>query len=149
MKSIFDSETRDDVIKRIDALNANSSPLWGKMTVAQMMLHCSLTDDYYLGNTKVNRSFLGRIFGKIAINKILKDNSAILSKNAPTSPFFKVTGDIKDVEAEKQKWKSTVEKYATFHNEAFVHFFFGKMTKAQLGQFIYKHTDHHLRQFGN
>jgi hypothetical protein len=35
-----------------------------------------------------------------------------------------------------------------YSNEDFIHDFFGKMTKEQIGVFAYKHTDHHLRQFG-
>lgn len=148
MKSIFDKKTRDEVINRINSLTANSKPLWGKMTVAQMVRHCSLCEEYYYGNIKVSRSFLGRIFGKVAINGILKDENSTFKRNAPTSPSFKVTEDINDLEAEKGKWKVLIERYSTFGNENFTHWFFGTMTKPQLGQFIYKHCDHHLKQFG-
>jgi hypothetical protein len=148
MKSIFDKKTRDEVINRITSLTANSQPLWGKMTVTQMVRHCSLCEEYYYGTIKVNRSFLGRIFGKVAISGILKDENSSFKKNAPTSPSFKVTEEINNLEVEKDKWKVLIERYGTFGNENFNHWFFGKMTKSQLGQFIYKHCDHHLKQFG-
>jgi hypothetical protein len=148
MKSIFDKETRDEVIDRISSLTENSKPLWGKMNVAQMVRHCSLCEEYYFGNVKVSRSFLGRIFGKMAIQAILKDEKSSFKKNAPTSPNFKVAEAINDLEAEKVKWKSLIKRYETFSREDLTHWFFGKMTKLQLGRFIYKHCDHHLKQFG-
>jgi hypothetical protein len=148
LKSIFDKEIRDEIIDRINSLNENSKAQWGKMTVAQMVRHCSICEEYYYGKLKVKRSFLGRIFGKIAIAVILKDETAGLKKNSTTPPLFKVTESNLHLETEKDNWKQLINKYETFPEDHFTHWFFGRMTKKQLGQFIYKHSDHHLRQFG-
>jgi hypothetical protein len=148
MKSIFDRGTRDEVIARINLLNKDRKAQWGKMSVMQAVRHCSLCEAYYYGGISVKRSFLGRIFGQTAIKKLLKDEATELQRNAPTSPQFRVHENIEDLEAEKQKWKGFIERYETFKEDRFVHWFFGDMTRAQLGQFIYKHSDHHLRQFG-
>jgi hypothetical protein len=148
MKSIFDKKIREAVIARIDLLNEDCKAKWGEMSVTQAVRHCSLCEAYYYGGVKVKRSFLGRIFGQTAIKSLLKDEATELKRNAPTSPQFKVREDLRDLEVEKQQWKSLVERYETYREEKFVHWFFGNMTKAQLGQFIYKHCDHHLRQFG-
>lgn len=148
MKSIFDAGTRDEVIGRISALTSSCKPQWGKMSVEQMIRHCSVCEEYYFGNIKVNRSFIGRIIGKIAIKGILKDENSTFKRNAPTSSRFIVTENIHNLEEEKVKWKSLIERYATFSQQEFTHWFFGRLTKNQLGQFIYKHCDHHLKQFG-
>lgn len=148
MKSIFDKKTREEVTARINSLTPNNKPLWGKMTVTQMVRHCSLCEEYYYGDIKINRSFLGRIVGKMAMNSILKDENSTFNKNAPTSASLKVTQNINNLEFEKDKWKLLVERYSAFGQENFNHWFFGKMTKNQLGQFVYKHCDHHLKQFG-
>ncbi|MGN6295122.1 MAG: DUF1569 domain-containing protein [Chitinophagaceae bacterium] len=71
-----------------------------------------------------------------------------MKRNAPTSSRFIVTENIHNLEEEKVKWKSLIERYATFSQQEFTHWFFGRLTKNQLGQFIYKHCDHHLKQFG-
>jgi hypothetical protein len=147
MKSIFNKEIREEIINRINSLTPESKAVWGKMTVAQMVRHCSLCEEYYHSNIKVNRSFLGRIFGKAVINGILRDENTTFKKNAPTATSFKVTEDIDHLEVEKEKWKILIERYGVFENKNFAHWFFGKMDKAQLGQFIYKHCDHHLKQF--
>lgn len=148
MKSIFNFQDRNEVVGRIEALNAGSKALWGKMTVSQMVRHCSLCEDYYFGNVPIKRSFLGRIIGKVAINGLLKSESSGLKRNSPTSDVLLVTENLQDLDAEKRKWKSLIEKYGSYNIESFDHWFFGKMTKEQLGQFVYKHCDHHLRQFG-
>jgi len=41
-------------------------------------------------------------------------------------------------DVEKQKWITLIDEYASFSNTSFVHWFFGKMTKEQVGQFVYK-----------
>jgi hypothetical protein len=42
MKSMFERAALDEVVRRIDSLNAGSQHLWGKMGVAQMLAHCSV-----------------------------------------------------------------------------------------------------------
>src|SRR4051812_19672193 len=42
MKSLFDSGAVDGMLARIDRLSAQSQPLWGKMNVGQMMVHCTI-----------------------------------------------------------------------------------------------------------
>jgi hypothetical protein len=148
MKSIFYKDTRDEMISRINSLNEASKARWGKMTVAQMVRHCTLCEEYYYGKVNIKRSFLGRIFGKIAINSILKDDATGFRKNSSTPLQLRVSQTNLDFETEKANWKNFIEKYETFKDERFKHWFFGEMTKEQLGQFIYKHGDHHLRQFG-
>jgi Protein of unknown function (DUF1569) len=148
MKSIFNKGTRDEVIIRINSLHEASKAQWGKMTVAQMVRHCRLCEEYYYGSIHIKRSFLGRLLGRVAINAILKDDINSFRKNASTPSELEVNELNLDLESEKASWKSLIEKYETFKSEGFKHWFFGKMTREQLGQFIYKHGDHHLRQFG-
>jgi Protein of unknown function (DUF1569) len=148
MKSVFDKTTRDELIARIGNLNDKSTALWGKMNVFQMLRHCVLCEEMYLNNKKYKRTILGKIFGKIGLKRFLKDESP-LQRNAPTGTAFRVHEIKGDVPAEKQKWISLISQYDHYANNEFEHWFFGKMTKEQVGQFVYKHTDHHLRQFNS
>jgi len=100
----------------------------------------------YLGKTKYKKAFIGRIFGKIGLKNLLKDEKP-LGRNAPTNHLFKIKEINGDVSSEKKKWISLMEEYAHYSDNEFEHWFFGKMTKEQVGYFVYKHTDHHLRQF--
>ena len=145
MKSIFDEGASEELIRRIGMLNENSRALWGKMTVYQMVKHCTLWEEMLAGEKKVKRMFLGRLFGKTVLKQVLK-NERHMIRNARTVPGFSVAGR-GDVEMEKRKWIERVRKHSVFSNEGIIHPFFGKMTKEQIGYLAYKHTDHHLRQF--
>jgi hypothetical protein len=146
MKSIFDKTTREEVIARVNSLNENSKAQWGKMTVAQMLRHCTQWDEMALGKTTYKQSFIGKLFGKMALKDMLKDES--VKKNLPTVPSFKIKTDAGiDVAAEKKKWIGLLNEYAHISNEGFIHPFFGAMTKENTGLMAYKHIDHHLRQF--
>ncbi|MEO5890522.1 MAG: DUF1569 domain-containing protein [Ferruginibacter sp.] len=148
MKTVFDKTTRDELISRIDALNENSAAQWGKMNVYQMLKHCTLCEEMYLGKKKYKRVFLGRLFGKIGLKNLMKDDRP-LGRNAPTGADFKIKEKSGDLLSEKIKWISLIDEYARFSNHDFEHWFFGKMSKKEVGYFVYKHSDHHLRQFNS
>jgi hypothetical protein len=146
MKTIFDKTTRDEIINRINSLNENSAAQWGKMNVSQMMKHCTQWDEMALGKKKYKQSFLGKLFGKMGLKDMMKDEP--MKKNLPTVPSFKVKEDC-DVAEEKKKWIKLLDEYKHFSNDGFIHPFFGPMTKEQTGYVAYKHIDHHLRQFNS
>ena len=145
MKSLFESSTRQELMERINSLNANSTSSWGKMNLAQMLKHCTLWDEMALGKKKYKQSLLGRLFGKWALKNMMKDEP--MKKNLPTVPSF-IIREVADVAAEKNKWIQLVSEYEYFNNDGFIHPFFGSMTKENTGFMAYKHADHHLRQFG-
>lgn len=147
MKTVFDKATEEELISRINSLNENSKAGWGKMNVHQMVKHCIIADEMFQGKKTYSRTFLGRLIGKMALKGMLKDEAPMM-RNAPTHPEFKITKTDGDLATDVEKWISLVKAYEHFSQPEFVHWFFGKMTKEQMGQFIYKHTDHHLRQFG-
>src|SRR5665811_1582683 len=103
MKSIFDKTTRDELINRINLLNENSTAQWGKMNIYQMLKHCTLCEEMYLGKKKYKRAFIGRVFGKIGLKNLLKNENP-LQRNSPTSSEFKIKEISGDVIAEKFKW---------------------------------------------
>lgn len=146
MKTIFDKSTRDELIARIKTLNQNSTPQWGKMNIYQMLKHCTLCEEMHLGKTLYPRQFIGRVFGKLALKNLTKDETP-MGKNAPTSNHFKVQQVAGNVLDERDKWIALIEEYGNYNKPEFTHWFFGKMTKEQIGYLAYKHTDHHLRQF--
>lgn len=73
MKSIFDQSTRDEIKGRIQSLSENSTAQWGKMNVSQMMRHCTKWDEMALDKVKYKQSFIGRLFGKVALKDMMKD----------------------------------------------------------------------------
>jgi hypothetical protein len=149
MKTIFDKNIRETLINRIEQIDEEKKAEWGKMNVFQMLNHNTYWNAWILGNDDhtYKQAFMGKIFGKIALKKMI-ENEKPFDKNIPTSDQFKPKGLNGDLESEKSKWISLVTKYENYNNPNFIHDFFGKMTKEQIGILVYKHTDHHLRQFG-
>jgi hypothetical protein len=148
MKSIFDKTTREVLINRINALNENSQAQWGSMNVYQMLKHCTLWEEMILRNKKYKRQFIGILLGKMLLKKEL-GNENPMRQNNPTIPELKIKETSGDIESEKRKWISLINEYTqySFPDNSFVHPFFGKLTKEQIGLHAFKHTDHHLRQF--
>lgn len=149
MKGIFDNLVREELIIRINSLSEVNEAQWGKMNVFQMVSHNTYWNNWILGKDhhSYKQAFIGKIFGKTALRKMIKDEQPF-DKNIPTSAQFKVKETNGDLEAEKLKWVSLTKAYEEYENPDFVHDFFGKMTKEQIGILVYKHADHHLRQFG-
>lgn len=147
MKTIFDQTTRGELINRINSLNEKSLAQWGKMDIYQMLQHCTLFDEMLVGKKKYKRAFIGRLFGKVALKDILKDEKP-LNQNMPTLPELKIRENGLTT-FDRGKWIAAIEEYEHFSNTGFVHSFFGKMTEAQIGHLAYKHADHHLRQFNS
>lgn len=151
MKTLFDPATRTELQNRIQTLSSSHTALWGKMNVFQMTLHCNNWNNWVLGkgnysNHVYKQELLGKIFGKMALKSNTKNDKPI-GKGMPAGAFV-VKEQEGDTEAQKALWIQGIDDYARFANERFVHDFFGKMSREQIGIFAYKHFDHHLRQFG-
>jgi len=148
MRTVFDDITRNDLTQRIDALHEKSKVQWGKMNVQQMIQHCILSNEMILENKKYKRAFIGVLLGKMILKKEMQEGS-IMRRNSPTIPELVVKESNADITLLKNKWKASLASYTQYASAdlIFVHAFFGKMTKEQVGYLVYKHTDHHLRQF--
>lgn len=146
METIFNKATRDQLIGRINLLDENSKAQWGKMNIYQMLKHCTVYEEMMLGKNVYQRVFLGRLFGKMALKEFTQDETPI-KMNVPTLTQLKIKEISGDVIAERKKWIALLGEHANFSNTEIVHSFFGNLTKEQVGYLVYKHTDHHLRQF--
>ena len=148
MKTMFDDQVRQELILRIGSLNKDLEAQWGKMNLFQMVKHNTYWNRWILGidHPVYKQELIGKLFGKLGLKRMIKDEKPF-DRNIPTSLPFKVKDTTGDLEAEKSKWISLTNEYSNFNNPDFIHDFFGKMTKDQIGILAYKHADHHLRQF--
>lgn len=142
---MLDTATREELIGRISALSENSTAQWGRMTVYQMLKHCTLWEEMALGKRKYKRWWIGRIFGRMVLKTMMKDDSP-LRHNTPTVPEF-IVRENGDITAQKLQWIARIREYEQLTDSGFIHPFFGKVTAEQMGRMAYKHSDHHLRQF--
>ena len=148
MKNLFEQDTVEEVISRIDNLQAASVRQWGKMDVAQMMAHCSGALDMASGKLILPRLFIGRLIGPLV--KPIYTNEKPFSRSSPTDPKL-VVSDQRDFQREKERLKLCLREFheggeakCTRHP----HPFFGHLTPQAWSRGMYKHMDHHLRQFG-
>ena len=148
MKNLFEREAVDEVMSRIDRLQPAVQRQWGKMDVAQMMAHCSAALDMASGKLKLPRIFIGRLIGPLV--KPIYTNQKPFSRNNPTDPKL-VVSDQRDFLREQEQLKAKVRQFheggeaqCTRHP----HPFFGDFTPPQWARGMFKHLDHHLRQFG-
>jgi hypothetical protein len=148
MKNLFDRDASTEILSRLETLQPGAKPLWGKMSVSQMMAHCIVPIKVSLGEAKIKRNFMGLLFGKMGKKMVLKDEP--FKKGLPTDPSF-IIKDEPDFNSKKQELKTSIDKLLTTDKNAMAsrsHPFFGKMTVDEWGVLGYKHLDHHLRQFG-
>ena len=148
MKNLFENETVDEVIERIDGLEPEAQRQWGRMDVAQMLAHCAAVLDMASGKINPPRMLMGRILGPLV--KPVYINEKPFSPNSPTEKKL-VVSDSRDFSREREHLKHCVREFqlggeakCTRHP----HPFFGSLTPAEWSRGMYKHLDHHLRQFG-
>jgi hypothetical protein len=149
MKNLFDSATVQEVKARIANLKPNSPAVWGTMTAAQAMAHCTGGFETAVGDSTPPRELIGRLIGGIIKPMALKDDQP-MRKNSPTSKSL-VVQDERDLTKEKESLTGMVDRFVAGGPAvctAHPHAFFGKLTPQEWAILMYKHLDHHLRQFG-
>ena len=149
MKTLFEPATANEIRERIGRLCATSQRQWGKMTAPQAMAHCSAGMEWAVGDRVEPRMFLGRILGPLVKSQVLKDEKP-MGRNAPTAKSLVVKDD-RDLGKECARLSALVERFSTAGPQGCTknpHMFFGRMTPEEWAQLMYKHVDHHLRQFG-
>ena len=148
MKNIFQPDALREVNHRINKLQPNSQRQWGKMDVAQMFTHGSETLEVAAGKKFPPRIFIGRILAPFF--RSVFSNDKPFKRNMPTDNSFLVV-DQRNFQKEKARLIELVTQFSTGGEAKCTthpHPFFGKVTPNEWGAGMYKHLDHHLRQFG-
>ena len=148
MKSLFTPSERQQILDRLGKLAAGATRQWGKMDPAQMCAHCTVGLEVATGDLVRPQSFIGKVLGRFAKTSALGEKP--FSKNLPTDPSF-VVSDPRDFAKENARLVEFVRRFADAGPSAAdgrIHFFFGRLTGDEWGVLMYKHLDHHLRQFG-
>ena len=149
MKNIFTEETSNEIIARINTLTNETQALWGKMHVAQMLAHCSVSYE----TIYTNKHPKPNVFVKFILKKFVKKyvvNEKPYKKSSQTAPYF-IIADERDFDTEKKKLIDYILKTQELGEKAFEgkeSVSFGPMSKNEWNNMLYKHLDHHLSQFG-
>src|ERR1700748_513802 len=101
MKNIFSPEVTQEVIERIGQLTPQSQRKWGKMTVAQMLAHCSVTYEMIFEDIHPKPKGFKRFLLKTFVKKLVISETPYKANN-PTAPAFLIK-DEKDFQKEQQR----------------------------------------------
>ncbi len=148
MANIFHIDHNANLIRRIESLTPESKPLWGTMSVSQMLEHCQKPLDVADGTLPLKRGLIGFLFGRMAKADFLKRDE--FKRNLPTVPSFRIS----HVPDFNQAREGLLERIVRFREKGpsvlanKKHPFFGEMNDEEWGILQYKHLDHHLKQFG-
>jgi Protein of unknown function (DUF1569) len=149
MKNLFEGASVQEVKDRIANLKQDSVGQWGSMSAAQAMAHCTGGLEMALGDSTPPRVLIGRLIGGIVKPMVLKDEVP-MRRNSPTAKSLLIQ-DARDLAKERERLTAIIDRFAaggpavcTPHS----HPFFGKLTPQEWAILMYKHLDHHLRQFG-
>ena len=129
------------------SLGPQSERLWGKMKAPQMLAHCSAAMEQAVGDTFLPRQLIGRLLGPLVKSSFTSEKP--WSKNSPTAPSF-IIADDRDLTTERDRLTLLIDRFSRGGPEGCTkapHSFFGNLTPEEWGKGMYKHLDHHLRQF--
>jgi hypothetical protein len=148
MQNLFDTDTYNEITGRLNKLAPGTPGLWGKMNVSQMMAHCTQAFKVPLSDKPMPRMLMGKLIGWMVKPKLY--NEKPWGKNLPTAPNF-IIKDERDFTKEKQVLTDHINQFHSMGPTGvgkYPHPMFGKFTPEQWGMSMYKHLDHHLKQFG-
>ena len=135
--------------ERTAQLRPDSERLWGTMNPAQALAHCSAGIELALGDRIPPRMVVGRIIGRI-IKPMVVGNDAPMRRNSPTTKDL-VVQDKRDLQTERERLRGLIDRFVAAGSKGCTthpHSFFGPLTPDEWATLMYKHLDHHFRQFG-
>jgi len=149
MKNIFEEKVSNEVIDRINKLTPETQAQWGKMNVAQMLAHCSVTYEMVFEDKHAKPTGIKKMLLKLFVKGVVTSEKPY-GKNGRTAPQF-IIADKREFEHEKSRLTSyikRVQELGEAHFEGKESNSFGNLTATEWNNSFYKHLDHHLTQFG-
>ncbi len=152
MKTFLHSEERREILSRIRKLTPTSRRRWGAMTPHQMVCHLADSVRAALGTRQIH--FIGNALTRTRIFRIMALNSLPWPRGVlPTAPEVdQAAGGTKpgEFEADVRELVRLLDEFANAEARSNWpdHPIMGGFAREDWGRHIYKHCDHHLKQFG-
>ena len=111
MKNLFDAALADQLKTRIAQLHPQTERLWGKMTAAQMLAHCSASLQWAVGEVVPEKGPLPvRVMGRLVKPMVFRNDDP-MRRNSPTVKSLIVTGE-PDFATERDRLLQLIGKFA-------------------------------------
>jgi hypothetical protein len=151
MKNLFDPDLAEELKQRILRMQPDSTRQWGRMSPTQALAHCTSGLQMAMGTINPKRApFPARLLGPL-IKPFVFGNDKPIRRNSPSAPeLFPPDSTTRDFEHERAQLIATIDTFVTQNSSCcsrHAHPFFGRLTPQQWAILMYKHLDHHLRQF--
>ena len=146
MKSLFDPQAQAEILTRLAALTPTTQARWGTMDVAQMLAHCGQGLLMPTGELPV-KAGLPILFGWML--RRIATNDVPFRHGVPTARELRIVAPRDFAEAKAHfmaSWPKAIGGPACIRSPK--HPFFGELTGDEWGILMFKHLDHHFRQFG-
>jgi hypothetical protein len=146
MKTMWAAEQQREVRARVARVTPDRQAQWGRMSAAQMMCHLAESLKMALGELQVAPKKVPIRYPPL---KQLIVYLAPFPKNVPTAPELVArtpgdwTVDVGDVQALLDRFTARGAGARWPEHPAF-----GRLSGRAWGVLVYRHMDHHLRQFG-
>lgn len=152
MGNLFNNRDNSEIIIRVSKIEANVTPLWGTMTANEMLCHIADVLKDAIGMREVKSAVPGILK---PFMKIILLSKKPFRKHLPALKIYKQGNSglgtrPTNFEYDKAVFKDLVRKAGT-QGENYAlreHPAAGRLNRDQYGYLLWKHTDHHLRQFG-
>ncbi|GJM60275.1 MULTISPECIES: DinB family protein [Persicobacter] len=147
-KNLYEAVVFEEIRERIHQVKADTIPLWGKMNAAQMLAHTAEVQEVTNGKPLNNTPFLVKLFSGFIKKMVINDTP--YPHNTKTHPQYVQKGE-KNFEKEKERLLMAISEFYNTPEQIAKekkHPIFGAMSLEEKGWGMYKHLDHHLRQFG-
>ena len=150
MKTLAQSCDALGIVERLQSVQRDDQPRWGRMNVHQMLRHLADSMRIPMGEIEVSdaeASHMQRAILKWAALYV----PLRWRRNFPTRPEIdqcRLGVRLDDFEADHRRAVALLQQLCAADLEGKRHPYFGAMTRAEWLRWGWLHADHHLRQFG-
>jgi hypothetical protein len=146
-RTIFNSAHCDELLERLDRLRPEAKAQWGKLTAPRMI--CHLADSLRVAGGEVAAEFKPGPLANPIVRWLLAYVIPFPKEKAQTAPEMLLTQPAEwqaDLSTLREQLRAAARRGP--RGRWARHPAFGDVPGNLYGVFIYKHFDHHLRQFG-
>lgn len=142
---------QSEFVALLTKIPANTTPLWGKMSVQQMVEHMSDSVRIANGRDPQNcvtpEEHLSKMLTFLRSDKPFKENTpnSLMSETPSACRFERMEDALGELQAELDEF---INVFDQDKSKIITNPFFGDLNFEDWVQLLYKHSLHHLRQFG-
>jgi hypothetical protein len=150
MRSVFQPDCAEELLERLDLLSPDRARRWGRMNAHQAVCHLSDSLKAVLGERPLPRQPLTmrkRLIRFVAFTVPLRwphgfRTSRELDAERGGTPPVGYERDVAELARLLRRFVAT--RGAGLEP----HYAWGQLSRGEWGRYVYRHLDHHLRQFG-